>query len=131
MRTYAENHKDCIPTSKLESQMQEHNEAHRNQLQLEKDEVTRLRAELEKTQLRNAELEKTLAEEKQHREDEAQKYQELLSDTETCAVSAERELAALKSKPTRWLSQLIRINAEMDSKFLLFSLIFTFLLLPI
>ena len=84
--------------------------------------MTRLKAKLEMAQRRNAELEKTLAEERQRREDEAQKHQELLSDTETHAVSAERELAALKSKPGRWLSQLIRINAEMDSKFLLSSL---------
>ena len=95
---------------------------HRVQFQHEQEEVTRLKAELEKTQRRNAELEKTLAEERQHREDEAQKHQELLSDIETRAILAERELAALKSKPARWLSQLIRINDEMDSKFLLSSL---------
>ena len=84
--------------------------------------MTRLKAELKKSQLRNAELEKTLAKERKHREVETQKHQELLSDTETRATSAERELAILKTKPGQWLSQLIRINAEMASKFLLFSL---------
>ena len=91
------NHKDYIPIAELESQIQERNEMHHVQLQHEQEEVTRLKAELEKTQRRNAELEKTLAEEKQHREDEAQKHQELLSDTET------RGYPSLSGSTPKWI----------------------------
>ena len=59
---------DCITTSELAAQMREREDSHKAELQKERDEVSRLKAELEKEHSRRAEVEKTAAEEK-HRQD--------------------------------------------------------------
>ena len=99
--------------------MKEREDAHKAELKKEWDEVSRLKAELEKAQSHSAELEKTAAEEKQLRADEAQKLNETLDQTEVRATSAQQELQILKEKTDRWLTELTKINSEMDSKSLL------------
>ena len=78
--------------------------------------MSRLKAELEKAQSRNAELEKTAAEEKRLRVDETQKLKESFKEFESRAISVEGELEALKTKIGRWLVEISAINSEMNSK---------------
>ena len=75
-----------------------------------------LTAELEKVQIRNAELKKTAAEEKQLRVDETQKLKESPENTKFRATSVQQELQALTEKTDKWLVELARINSEMTSK---------------
>ena len=78
--------------------------------------MSRLKAKLEKAQSRNAELEKTAAEEKQLRVEETRKLKESLEESESRAISAEGEIEALKTKISRWLVEISTINSEMNSK---------------
>ena len=77
--------------------------------------MSRLKAELEKARSRNAELEKTAAEEKQLRVDETQKLKESVENTEFQLTSVQQELQALTEKADKWLVELCRINSEMSS----------------
>ena len=78
--------------------------------------MSRLKAELEKAQSRNTELEKSAAEEGQLRVEETRKLKESLEEFESRATLAEGELEALKTKIARWLAEFSTINGEMDSK---------------
>jgi len=95
----------------------EHEAAHKAELQIERDEVSRLKAELKKAHDQNAEMEKAAAEEKKRQESEAQKLKELLEKSETSATSTQKELDALNAKARTWMSELTKINFEMASKF--------------
>ena len=55
---------------------------HQSDIKKERDEVLRLKAELEKAQSRNTELEQSLAEEKQLRLEETRKLKETAENTE-------------------------------------------------
>ena len=55
---------DCITASELAAQLKEREDADKAELQKERDEVSRLKAELEKAQSHSAELEKIAAEAK-------------------------------------------------------------------
>ena len=74
--------------------------------------MSRLKAELEKAQSRNAELEKSAAEQQQLRAEETRKLEEF----ESRAISVEGELEALKTKIGRWLAEISTINSEMNSE---------------
>ena len=78
--------------------------------------MSRLKAELEKAQSRNAELEKSAAEQQQLRVEETRKLEESLKEFESRATSAEGDLEALKTKIGRWLVEISSINSEMNSK---------------
>ena len=91
-------------------------EAHEAELKKERDEVSRLKAELEKAQSRHAELEKSAAEQQQLRVEETRKLEESFKEFESRATSAEGELEALKTKIGRWLVEISAINSEMNSK---------------
>ena len=78
--------------------------------------MSRLKAELEKSQGRSAELEKSAAEEKQLRAEETRKLKESLGESESRITSAENELQALKTKITRWVGEFASINGQLDSK---------------
>ena len=78
--------------------------------------MSRLKAELEKAQRRNAELEKIAAGEKQLRVDETQKLKESLENSEFRATLVQQELQALTEKTNKWLVELARINSELTSK---------------
>ena len=78
--------------------------------------MSRLKAELEKAQSRNAELEKSAAEEKQLRVEETRKLGESLEESGSRASSAERELETLKSKVAGWVAEFSTINGQLDSK---------------
>ena len=78
--------------------------------------MSRLKAELEKAQSRNAELEKSAAEEKQLRVEETRKLEESLEESGSRASSAERELETLKTKVAGWVAEFSTINGQLDSK---------------
>ena len=90
--------------------------AHQSELKKEKDEVSRLKTELEQSWGRVAELEKVSAEEKQLRGEETRKLKESLEEFESRTTMAERELEALKTKIARWLAEFSTINGQLDSK---------------
>ena len=92
--------------------------AHQAELKKEQEEVSRLKAELEKSQGRPAESEKSAATEKQLREEETRKLKESLEESKSEATSAEGELRDLKAKIAKWLVDISKINSEMDSKLL-------------
>jgi len=95
-------------------------DAHKAELQKERDEVSRLKAELKKAHTQKAEMEKAAAEEKKRQEDKSQKLKELLERAETSATSTQKELDMLNAKARTWMSELNKINSEMASKFLSF-----------
>ena len=78
--------------------------------------MSRLKAELEKVQSRNAELEKSAAEEKQLRVEETRQLKESLEESGSRATLAERELETLKAKIAGWLAEFSTINGQLDSK---------------
>ena len=78
--------------------------------------MSRLKAELEKAQSRNAELEKSAAEEKKLRVEETRKLEESLEESGSRASSAERDLETLKTKIAGWLAEFSTINGQLDSK---------------
>ena len=90
--------------------------AHQSELKKEKDEVSRLKTELEQSRGRVAELEKTSTEEKQLQGEETRKFKESLEEFESRTNVAERELEALKTKIARWLAEFSTINGQLDSK---------------
>ena len=94
-------------------------DAYKAELKKERDEVSRLKSELETAQSRNAELEKSAAEKSRLRVDEAQKLKETLEQTEARATSGQEELQTLEDKADIWLADLAKIKKEMDSKPLL------------
>jgi len=95
----------------------ENEDAHKAELQKERDEVSRLKAELTKAHTQKTEMEKAAAEEKKRQEGEVQKLKELLETTESRATSAQNELDTLTAKAGTWMSELRKINFEMASKF--------------
>ena len=97
--------------------MKKRDDSHQVALKKEQDEVSRLRKELEAAQSQTTEAEKTFAAEKAQLEEVAGRQKELLAQTEGRATSAQKELDILKAKCDTWLSELNRINSEMDSKF--------------
>ena len=75
-----------------------------------------MKAELEKAQSRNSELEKSLAKEKQLRVEETRKLKESAGNTEFQLTSVQHELEELTKKTDTWLKELCRINSELNSK---------------
>ena len=94
--------------------------AHQSELKKEKDEVSRLKTELEQSLRHVAELEKASTEEKQLRDAETRKLKESLEEFESRTIVAERELEALKIKIARWLAEFSSINGQLDSKLISF-----------
>ena len=78
--------------------------------------MSRLKAELEKVQSRNAELEKSAAEEKRLRVEETRKLRESLEESGSRASLAEREVETLKAKIAGWVAELATINGQLNSK---------------
>ena len=67
-------------------------------------------------QSRNAELEKSAAEEKKLRVEETRKLKESLEESKLQTTSAESELGVLKAKIAQWLVDISGINSEMNSR---------------
>lgn len=63
-------------------------------------------------------MEEAATEEKRLQMEEMQKLQELQGETETKAISAQEDFNELNAKADRWLALLVKINSEMESKFL-------------
>ena len=96
--------------------MKEREDAHQAELLKEREEIFRLKAELDRSRGRTADLEKSATEEKQLRDEETRKFKESIKEFESRATSAEGETEALKAKISRWLAEFSTINGEMDSK---------------
>ena len=112
-------HQNCVPASTLETRLKEREEAHQVELKNERDEISRLKLELQKSQNEKAELETALAEEKRLRVEETRELRENLNETEQRANSVEKQIDVLKAKPEQWLRELVWINRELAGKFLL------------
>ena len=97
----------------LQDEMRRKDTAHNDALEKEKSEVSRLQKELDRVQKEKSRMEQTL----KQRDEQTQKQQELLGQTESRYTSAQQELDALKAKCDRWLATVTRINNEMDSEF--------------
>ena len=78
--------------------------------------MSRLKVELGEAQSRNAEIEKSTAEEKQLRVEETRKLKESLEESKSRTTSAESELGTLKAKIAQWLVDISSINSKMNSK---------------
>ena len=110
-------HQNCVPSSTLDSRLKEREDAHQVALQKERDELSRVKLELEKVRNKKSAAETALAEERKFRAAETLKLKETLTETDQRAISVEQQLDELKAKPAQWLSELQFINAEMASKF--------------
>ena len=104
--------------------------AHQAELLKEREEIFRLKAELDRSWGRTADLEKSATEEKQLRDEETRKLKESLEEFESRTTSAEGELEALKTKIKCWLAEFSTINGEMDSKAFPFLSLFDIHYLP-
>ena len=111
-------HQNCIPVSTLDTRVKEREDAHQVALQRERDELSRVKLELEQLRKEKTAAEIALSEEKR-----------LRVITEERANSVEQRLEELKAKPEQWRKVLEWLDSEMSSKPLLF-LIFTLILRP-
>ena len=101
-------HQSCVPSSTLDGRIKESEEAHQAALKKERDELSRVKLELEQLRKEKADAETALAEEKR-----------LRVETEQRATSVEQRLEELKAKPEEWRELLAQLNSKMSSKSLL------------
>jgi len=123
-------HQNCVSVSTLDNRIKEREDAHQVALQKERDELSRVKLELEQLRTEKTAAETALAEEKKLRVEETRKIQETLNESEQRANSVEQRLEELKAKPEQWLSELQWIDSEFSSKPPLL-LIPNFMLLPL
>ena len=93
---------------------------HKRALKEEQSEVIRLKRELDRVEKEKTELKKernTLKAALEKRAAGDQKIQAHISECEAKATKAEGELDAFKANAAKWLAELTKLNAEMDSKF--------------
>ena len=93
---------------------------HKRALKEEQSEVTRLKRDLDRVEKEMTELKKERNTLKAALEKHAvndQKIQTHITACEAKATKASEELNALKTNAAKWLAELTRLNAEMDSKF--------------
>ena len=112
-------HQSCVPSSTLDSRLKEREDAHQAALQKERDDLSRVKLELENARKEKAAAETALAEERNLRAVETQKLKETLDETEQRATSVEQQLDELKAKPAQWLSELQWVNDQLSSEFCL------------
>ena len=99
-------HSDCIVRS-----------AHQAALHKEKDELSRVKLELEQTKKAKADAESAWAEERQLRAEEIREIQQKLTEDTTRADALEKQVDVLKSKPNEWLRELKWINDKLSGEF--------------
>ena len=93
---------------------------HKRALKEEQSEVTRLKRDLDRVEKEKTELKKernTLKTALEKRAAGDQKIQAHIAACEAKATKAEEESDALKANAAKWLAELTKLNAEMDSKF--------------
>ena len=91
--------------------------SHQAALQKEKDELSRVKLELEQTKKSKADAESMWAEERQLRAEEMRELREKLDKDSARANSLEKQMDALKVKPNEWLSELKWINEKLSGEF--------------
>ena len=95
-------------------QLKKQDDAHAAELQKERDEVSRLKVELEQLKKNHeAEMKQVAAEVKEREEGQAQKHMELVDKAEAHATSVQKDLDDLKGKAEVWMSALNKINSDM------------------
>ena len=93
---------------------------HQRALKEEKSEVTRLQRDLDRVEKEKTELKKernTLKKALEKRAADDQKIKEHIAAAEAKASQASEESDALKANAAKWLAELTKLNAEMDSKY--------------
>ena len=87
--------------------------SHQAALQKEKDELARVKLELEQIKKAKADAETTWAEELQLQAERMRELQEKLNEDSARASALEKQVESLKAKPAEWLSDLRWINGQM------------------
>lgn len=120
-------HRGCTSAADLDRLLAERDQAHAGKLQKEKDEVLRLKGELEKLKKEHAkEIEQvTLA-----CEQTISEQKELTDKAVKQVSSAQKELDALAGKQKVWLSELVRTQSAMYSKSSASLILLTLILMP-
>ena len=99
-------HQSCVPSATLESRLKQCEDSHQVALQKEREELNRVKLELEQIKKEKADAESALKEKSQN-----------LTEAEDRAKLAESRLEELRVKPAQWLAELQSINLEMSGKF--------------
>ena len=86
-------------------------------LQKEKDELSRVKLELEQTKKAKADAESAWAEELQLQAERMRELREKLTEDSARASALEKQVDSLKTKPNEWLSELRWINQNMSGEF--------------
>ena len=90
--------------------------SHQATLQKEKDELSRVRLELEQIKKAKADAETTWAEELQLQAERMKELQENLDEDSARANTLENQVESLKTKPNEWVSELRWINNQMSGE---------------
>ena len=95
-------HSDCVVRS-----------SHQAALQKEKDELARVKLELEQVKKAKVDMEAALTEELKLQAGRMKEIQAKLDEDSARAESLEKQVDSLKAKPAEWLSDLRWINGQM------------------
>ena len=108
-----ERHRDCISLPDMTTQVKELESKHQADLEKEKTEISRLKAEMEKMKkAHEVEIQQVVAATK----DEVDREKELTQKNRDLLDTAERKIENLTGKAQEWESELARINADLSSK---------------
>ena len=94
-------HSDCVVRS-----------SHQAALQKEKDELARVKSELEQLKKAKADMETTLTKELRLQAERMKEVQDKLDEDSARADSLEKQVESLKAKPAEWLSDLRWIDRK-------------------
>ena len=98
-------HQSCVPSATLESRLKQRDDSHHVALQKEREELDRVKLELEQVKKEKSDAESALKEKARH-----------LTEAQDRAQLAETRLDELRVKPAQWLAELQFINREMSGK---------------
>ena len=87
--------------------------SHQAALQKEKNELARVKLELEQVKKAKADMETAMTEEQQLQARRLKEVQDRLTEDSARANSLEKQVESLKAKPAEWLSELRWINGQM------------------
>ena len=87
--------------------------SHQAALREEKDELARVKLELEQVKKAKADMETAMTQELQLQAGRLKEVQDKLNEDSACANALEKQVESLKAKPTEWLSDLRWINGQM------------------
>ena len=88
-------HQSCVPSATLESRLKQRDDSHHVALQKEREELDRVKLELEQVKKEKSDAESALKEKARH-----------LNEAQDRAQLAETRLDELRVKPAQWLAEL-------------------------